>query len=30
MRILVLNPNTSETMTAEIADAARTAAADGT
>ncbi|TGD88152.1 Asp/Glu/hydantoin racemase [Mycolicibacterium sp. CH28] len=30
MRILVLNPNTSETMTAEIAAAARAAAAPGT
>jgi allantoin racemase len=30
MRILVLNPNTSESMTAEIAAAARAAASDGT
>lgn len=30
MKILVLNPNTSESMTAEIAAAARTAAHDGT
>jgi allantoin racemase len=30
MRILVLNPNTSESMTAEIAEAARAAAAPGT
>lgn len=30
MRILVLNPNTSESMTAEIADAARAAADRGT
>lgn len=30
MRILILNPNTSETMTAEIAAAARAAAAPGT
>ena len=30
MRLLVLNPNTSESMTAEIAAAARAVAADGT
>src|SRR5258705_12985785 len=30
MRLLVLNPNTSEAMTAEIAAAARAVAADGT
>jgi len=30
MRILILNPNTSESMTAEIAVAARAAAAPGT
>ena len=30
MRILVLNPNTSESMTAEIAAAAASAAAEGT
>ncbi|HEX3547734.1 MAG TPA: aspartate/glutamate racemase family protein [Mycobacterium sp.] len=30
MRILVLNPNTSESMTAEIAEAARAVAAEGT
>jgi allantoin racemase len=30
MRILVLNPNTSESMTAEIAEAARSAAGPGT
>lgn len=30
MRILVLNPNTSQSMTVEIADAARTACAPGT
>ena len=29
MRLLVLNPNTSESMTAEIAAAARAVAADG-
>ena len=30
MRLLILNPNTSESMTAEIAAAARAVAADGT
>ncbi|MDT7791654.1 MAG: allantoin racemase, partial [Mycobacterium sp.] len=30
MRLLVLNPNTSESMTAENAAAARAVAADGT
>jgi len=30
MKILILNPNTSESMTAEIAAAARAAAAPGT
>jgi len=29
MKILILNPNTSESMTAEIAAAARAAAAEG-